>query len=73
MKVPAVLIRFLFLFLCLPATAKDRAPDWVTNWRSAFPDSRYIAQRGTGKSAELARTDALGAVASHGKLCARST
>lgn len=53
---------FLF-FLCFPAVAKERTPEWVTGWKSAFPDSAYIAQRGEGKSAELAQTDALSAIA----------
>lgn len=49
--------------MCLPAAAKERPPEWMAGWKSVFPDSAYIAQRGTGRSAELARTDALSAVA----------
>ena len=60
-KIQFILVVFTFQNLFI--TAKERAPSWVTDWKSAFPDSAYIAQRGTGKSAELARTDALGAVA----------
>lgn len=64
MKKNAVFISCFFLCLmCLPAAAKERPPEWVTGWKSVFPDSAYIAQRGTGRSAELARTDALSAVA----------
>ncbi|MDE5899203.1 MAG: hypothetical protein K2H09_08090 [Treponemataceae bacterium] len=64
MKKNAVLMSCFFLcVMCLPAAAKGRAPAWVTDWKSAFPDSAYIAQRGTGKTAELARTDAISAVA----------
>lgn len=54
---------FFLCAMCLSAAAKERAPAWVSDWKSVFPDSAYIAQRGTGRSAELARTDALSAVA----------
>lgn len=38
-------------------------PEWVTNHRAVYPDAQYIAQRGSGKSAEQARTDALAQIA----------
>ena len=69
-KIQFILVVFTFQNLFI--TAKERAPLWVTDWKSAFPDSAYIAQRGTGKSAELARTDALGAVARYLKSEVRS-
>lgn len=60
----------LFLFLCLfpllsfLAFAKSAPmPAWVTECRTAFPDSEYIAQRGSGDSAEKAITDASAALA----------
>mgnify|MGYP002626014311 CR=1 FL=1 len=39
------------------------APAWVTDTRGAFPDAEYLAQRGSGTSAEKARTDAAAALA----------
>lgn len=64
MKKNAVFMSCFFLCaMCLPAAAKERPPEWMAGWKSVFPDSAYIAQRGTGRSAELARTDALSAVA----------
>ncbi len=37
----------------------EPAPDWVLNWQSVYPDSEYIAQKGTGKKAEQAKNEAL--------------
>ena len=33
-------------------------PDWVQNYRKVYPNSEYLAQRGSGDSAEKAKTDA---------------
>lgn len=33
-------------------------PDWFKNYRKTYPNSEYIAQRGSGTSAEDAKTDA---------------
>ena len=48
---PALAFCFLFLLLSISATAKESAPSWVTDWKSAFPDSAYIVQRGTERAA----------------------
>lgn len=37
-------------------------PDWVQNYRKVFPNSEYLAQKGSGDSAEKAKTDATGAL-----------
>lgn len=37
-------------------------PDWVQNYRKVYPNSEYLAQRGSGDSAEKAKTDAIGAL-----------
>lgn len=37
-------------------------PDWVQNYRKVFPNSQYLAQRGSGNTAEKAKTDATGAL-----------
>ena len=62
---PILAFCLIIFLMSLPATAKERVPAWMTDWKSVFPDSQYIAQRGTGNSAELARTDALEAIARH--------
>ncbi len=58
---------FLLLFLLLISTfvfAKTApVPSWVSDYRSIFPDSEYIAQRGSGDSAEKAITDASASLA----------
>ena len=51
-------LELLFLF-AKPA----KMPDWVQNYRKVYPDSEYLCQRGSGKSAEEAKTDATGALA----------
>lgn len=33
-------------------------PDWFKNYRTVFPNSEYLAQRGSGTTAEDAKTDA---------------
>ena len=54
----------LFSLLSFLAFAKTTPmPAWVTDYRSVFPDSEYLAQRGTGDSSEKAITDASGALA----------
>ncbi len=54
---------FCFLF-CLPQVfAKQNIPGWVQNYKSIYPNSKYIAQRGSGDSAEKSRTDAISQIA----------
>ena len=44
--------------------AKDAPmPEWVMNHRSVYPDGEFLAQRGSGKSAEAAQTDAMSQLA----------
>ena len=57
-------IIFLFQIITLNLFAKPaKMPDWVQNYRKVYPDSEYLCQRGSGKSAEEAKTDATGALA----------
>lgn len=57
-------IIFLFQIITLNLFAKpSKMPDWVQNYRKVYPDSEYLCQRGSGKSAEEAKTDATGALA----------
>lgn len=57
----------IFIILCIELLflfAKPlKMPDWVQNYRKVYPDSEYLCQRGSGKSAEEAKTDATGALA----------
>ena len=43
------------LLLASAAFAKTAPmPEWVTNHRAIYPDTEFLAQRGSGKAAELA-------------------
>ncbi|MDE7290792.1 MAG: hypothetical protein K2N58_01975 [Treponemataceae bacterium] len=53
----------LLLFTYLAAATAESIPNWVLNHRAAIPESEYIAQLGTGGSADAARADATEAVA----------
>ena len=50
------LIILINSFLWAKAAAE---PDWYLDYRSVFPDSEYLAQKGSGKKAEESKTDAL--------------
>lgn len=52
-----------FIFIFSSFAKPSPMPDWVQNYRSVYPDSEYLCQRGSGKSAEEAKTDATGALA----------
>ncbi|MBR1638055.1 MAG: hypothetical protein IJ688_01555 [Treponema sp.] len=56
-----LLIKLLFCMF-FPVFAKDEIPIWFKDFRSIYPDSEYIAQRGIGDSPENAKTDAAGAL-----------
>lgn len=53
----------LLLFTYLATVTAESIPNWVLNHRAAIPESEYIAQLGTGGSADAARADATEAVA----------
>lgn len=40
------------------AKPKSVEPDWFKNYRTVFPNAQYLAQRGSGTTAEDAKTDA---------------
>ena len=62
-KKPISSVIFLSLFSVCFSLAKPKAvPDWVLNHRTVFPPAEFLAQRGSGDSAEKARTDATGAL-----------
>ena len=51
-----------FLLCTFSCFAKGE-PEWFFNWRTVYPNGKYIAQRGRGENAEKARTDALSQIA----------
>ena len=58
------LINCMFFIFIFSSFAKPSPmPEWVQNYSSVYPDSEYLCQRGSGKSAEEAKTDATGALA----------
>jgi len=56
-------------FACLvPIYAKKVAmPEWIQNYRMVFPASEYLAQRGSGDTAEKSKTDATAALSRYFK------
>lgn len=56
-------------FCCLlPLFAKKATmPQWVQNYRTVFPNSEYLAQRGSGDTAEKSKTDAIAALSRYFK------
>ena len=54
---------FLSLLLCTFSCFAKGEPEWFLNWRTVYPNGKYIAQRGRGENAEKARTDALSQIA----------
>lgn len=59
MKNRLFLFGFLIFLLSVTLYAENSAePDWFRNHRKTFPNSEYLAQRGSGKTAEEAKTDA---------------
>lgn len=58
-------IIFLIIYVCIssvliakPKQNNQSAPEWFQNYRAVFPNSEYLAQRGSGVTAEDAKTDA---------------
>ncbi|MDD7580576.1 MAG: LPP20 family lipoprotein [Treponema sp.] len=50
-----ILLAFISSF-CFAKPAPE--PEWFRNYKKVYPNSEYIAQRGSGKTAEDAKTDA---------------
>lgn len=55
-----IFLIFLFSVCLFQSFAKKNqtVPDWVLNYETVFPNSKYIAQKGTGKSADEAQNNA---------------
>lgn len=51
-----VLIIFILSFVSTVCFAKPKSePDWFKNYKTVFPNSEYLAQRGSGVTAEDAK------------------
>ena len=54
----------LFLLICLTTFCvygkdKNTVPEWVLNYQLVYPESEYIAQKGSGKKSDLAKNEAV--------------
>lgn len=59
------LLAFVYL---VPLYAKKAVmPEWVQNYRTVFPSYEYLAQRGSGDTAEKSKTDATAALSRYFK------
>ena len=66
---PKIFLSLTFTMLAFAScgTTSEIAPAWLTDYRTAYPDSQYIAQRGRGDSEETAKTDAIAQIARYFK------
>ncbi len=70
-KIPLFLL-FISLFLLNACSSKPKKetvsipePEWISNKNSVFPDSLYLAQLGTGTTANEARNNSIAQLASY--------
>lgn len=52
------LISLVVLCVFQLSARKQAVPEWVSDYKSVYPDSKYIAQKGSGKSSTEAKNDA---------------
>lgn len=54
-----IIFTLLLIFSLVSISAKKQEiPVWVLNYEEVYPESEYIAQKGTGKSADAAKSNA---------------
>ena len=53
-----ILISFFLLSFCCYAKESKNMPEWVLFWQRVYPESEFIAQKGTGKKSEEAKNTA---------------
>ena len=58
MRKTLIVIILTFVSTVCFAKSKSVEPDWFKNYRTVFPNAQYLAQRGSGVTAEDAKTDA---------------
>ncbi|WP_294428360.1 hypothetical protein [uncultured Treponema sp.] len=56
---------FTVMILCsgCASTSGGQVPAWMSDWRTVYPDTEYIAQRGRADAEETARTEAVAQIA----------
>ncbi|MBQ6057037.1 MAG: LPP20 family lipoprotein [Treponema sp.] len=57
------LFSLVLLAGCASTSGSGSIPDWMTDYRSAYPDTHYIAQRGRADSEQTAKTEAVAQIA----------
>ncbi|MCQ2597695.1 MAG: LPP20 family lipoprotein [Treponema sp.] len=62
MKKKFLLFFILFLTSFSMFSKQVKIPEWVQNYKTVYPAAEYLAQRGSGDSAEKARNDAISAL-----------
>lgn len=62
-----ILFSSLFLTISCASTTKNQIPEpeWITNKKAVFPDAAYLAQLGTGITAQEARNNSIAQLASY--------
>ena len=64
-----ILILFFSIFLIISCASTQKneipEPEWIANKKTVFPDSTYLAQLGTGITAQEARNNAIAQLASY--------
>lgn len=53
---------FKFSNSAIVSAVPSKIPEWVQNYRTVYPNKEYLAQRGSGDSAEKAKNDAVAAL-----------
>lgn len=53
-----LLCGILFFTFQFYSKSQSAMPEWVLNWQTVYPDSEYIAQKGTGKKSDEAKNEA---------------
>lgn len=67
MKNKILLLSILLLAYSQAFCAKPKEPEWLHNYRTVYPDSEYIVQRGRADTEETAKTEALAQIARYFK------
>ena len=67
MKNKILLLSILLLAYSQAFCAKPKEPEWLHNYRTFYPDSEYIVQRGRADTEETAKTEALAQIARYFK------
>lgn len=67
MKNKIILLSILLLAYSQAFCAKPKEPEWLHNYRTVYPDSEYIVQRGRADTEETAKTEALAQIARYFK------